>query len=205
MRRLEEIKVKVCKEYKYYPWIFAKPLVWIPIVSAILISCLADNGIIRSALSKLLVGFSLSQILLEFNGHKDTIKLLRRLSEIHLMLERWKHNIKQNQSVSLNDIQYMVTNITMTQGEYSKEYDIVNIEEEKNYVKAIKERIEAEQDIENKTELSYSLIEHIQELENQGLNDIRSITGTTDTYFSEVISPNFKSVTRQERRKNKKK
>lgn len=208
MRRLEEIKDRVCKQYKYYPWILAKPLVWIPIALSFLSHFFGDGNIFLEFLSKLFIGFSISQILVEFNGHLDTIKILRRLSEIHLTLERWKQRIKNNDNINLNDIQYLSTGITLTQSEYSKKYDILNIGEEKKYIESIKERIENEDNIENKTKLGDSLIEHIEELEKQGLTDIRSITGITATYFSEVISPTFNENRRTRRemdRKNKKK
>jgi|GEM_PF-6551737 len=152
---------------------------------------------ILELLSKLFIGFAISQILQEFNGHFDTIKILRRLSEIHLTLERWKQRISSNDSINLNDIQYLSTGIISTQSEYSKKYDILNINEEKKIIESIKERIENEDNIENKTKLGESLIEHIEELEKQGLTDIRSITGTTETYFSQVINPTFAQTNRR--------
>ena len=209
MRRLEEIKERIYKKYKYYPWIFAKPLVWIPISSSVLIHFFGESNSILELLSKLFIGFSISQILLELNGHSDTIKILRRLSEIHLTLERWKQRLINNDPINLNDIQYLSTGITSTQSEYSKKYDILNIEEEKKYIESIKERIENEDNVENKTILGESLIDHIEELEKQGFTDIRSVTGTTKTYFSNVISPTFMQLNRRERREierqNKKK
>ena len=210
MKNLDNISSKIKKEYKYYPWLCLRFPVIIPFVLSLFLLFIKSKLPITETLtlsifdffSKGLLGFSFSQLVLEYKGDKDVIKLLRRFTETHLTLEKWKKRLKNAETITENEISQLITSITMTQGEYSDEYDVVNIEKEQKYIGLIKDRLEVIDNIEEKSLLADSLIDHIEILENKGLTDIRSITGLTETYFSEIISKEF-TPNRKERRRKK--
>jgi hypothetical protein len=196
MKKLENQLKKFKKEWKFYFVMMGRPFFITPFVIGLILTLCKDFipvrlTVIGDWLGKGLFGASITLLFNEFNGNPHIIKLLKKLSEIHMILDKWKTRIDKGETILKTDIDYPINSIIVTQGEYYDDYEIINIVKENNYISEMKNKIEGESKQEEKENLAVSLIQYIETLEAQGLSNIRDITGTTETYFSTTISQQF--------------
>ena len=210
MRKLENQWEKVRKEWKYYPRLLLRLPIFIPFLTSIILiitkNCFPEN--VRNIidwLGKGFLGAAITQLIGEYKGNSDISKLLKKLNEILYNLYKWKKRTQDN-PIRNDDIDYLVSSITSTLGEYSDDYEVHNIENEIEHIVKTKERIDRETVEENRMKIKESLLEHVSILKKNGFTDIDSITGTTQTYFADLLNyPNRADRRKLEREKNKKK
>jgi hypothetical protein len=204
MRKLDNQWKKICKEWKYYPLIFFRLPVFLSFLIFIIV--VITKSIFPESVKTLLdwigkgfLGVGLTLLVSEFRGNNDIYKLLKKLNETLYNLYKWKERAPEN-PVRTEDIDYVTNSIVTTIAEYSEDYEVNNIKSEIEHINKTKERIEKEEDTEEKLNLKESLMEHVSLLKQDGFNDIDSITGTTASYFSDLLNRS----NRRERRKKRK-